>query len=187
MRKTFTTAVASVLTAGLVAAGCTNSEEPAPSQSSSNSSQASGHNQADARFAKAMIPHHRQAVQMADMVPSRSDDTQLRKLAGQIKDAQQPEIDKMGGWLRQWHAGKPEKGHHMSGMMSGDDMSKLKTARGKAFDRMWLRMMIKHHQGAVDMAKTELSQGSSSAAKRLSNSIIKSQRAEIGKMRGMLE
>jgi len=74
----------------------------------------------------------------------------------------------------------------MPGMMSDADTKKLEAAKGAEFDKMWLDMMIKHHQGAVDMAKTELTQGSNADAKALAQKIIDAQQAEITEMQGLL-
>jgi uncharacterized protein (DUF305 family) len=74
----------------------------------------------------------------------------------------------------------------MTGMMSAQDMAKLQAAKGAEFDTMWLQMMIQHHQGAIDMAKTELSQGASTDAKALAQKIIDGQQAEITEMKGLL-
>jgi uncharacterized protein (DUF305 family) len=75
----------------------------------------------------------------------------------------------------------------MSGMMSAEDMKMLEQAKGAAFDKMWLEMMIKHHEGAVEMAKTELAKGSSADAKKLAQAIIDAQQKEITEMQGMLK
>ena len=77
-------------------------------------------------------------------------------------------------------------GMSMPGMMSDHDMTVLADDHGTSFDRMWLTMMISHHQGAIDMAKTELAQGQNSAAKQLARNIISAQTAEIATMRKML-
>jgi uncharacterized protein (DUF305 family) len=77
-------------------------------------------------------------------------------------------------------------GEAMPGAMSGADMAELEKAKGNAFDRMWLDMMIKHHEGAIEMARTELSQGVNSDAKSLAQQIIDGQQAEITEMRGLL-
>jgi len=155
------------------------------------SSTASGHNAADVMFAKMMIPHHRQAVEMAELADGTAG-PQVTKLAAAIKKAQGPEITEMSGWLKAWGEPVPSDGgteHGMShgdGMMSDADMKKLRGMSGAAFDRMFLTMMIKHHQGAVAMAKTERAGGAYPAAKSLASSIITTQNAEIAKMRTML-
>jgi uncharacterized protein (DUF305 family) len=120
-----------------------------------------GHNAQDVMFAQMMIPHHQQAIIMARQAATRASSPQVKKLAAQIQNAQQPEIDKMTGWLRNWGAAMLSPGgmHMGQGMMSAQDMKKLSTLSGKAFDTMFLQMMIKHHQGAITMAKAELAQG----------------------------
>ncbi|MGI5490228.1 DUF305 domain-containing protein [Microtetraspora malaysiensis] len=106
-------------------------------------------NDADVMFAQMMIPHHKQAVEMADLAATRATDQEIKDLAAKIKAAQDPEIATMTGWLTAW--GKPVTssagmaGHGMPGMMSEDDMAKLKAAKGAEFNRMFAEMMIAHH------------------------------------------
>lgn len=154
-----------------------------------------GHNDADVSFAQQMIPHHQQAVEMAEMAldPAREASEPVRDLAGRIGDAQQPEIDTMQGWLEDWDAKAEDHSDHdmgsmggMSGMMSDDQMSALAAATGADFDRMWLEMMIEHHQGAVEMAETEIADGQAAEAKELARDIVDAQKAEITEMQGLL-
>ncbi|WP_410567458.1 DUF305 domain-containing protein [Amycolatopsis sp. cmx-4-61] len=167
-----------------------SSSAPAPS----SSSQAAGdHNADDVTFAQQMVPHHSQALDMAKLVPSRSTNPKVVDLASRIAKAQDPEIQQMQGWLTSWGAGMssmPGMTHEsmpgMSGSMPGDDIKKLEAAKGAEFDKMWLDMMIKHHQGAVDMAETELSKGSNADAKALAQKIVDAQQAEITEMQGLL-
>ena len=148
------------------------------------------HNDADAEFATMMIPHHRQAVEMADQALKKASNASVKQLATAIKAAQNPEIQQMSGWLTGW--GKPVPtagmGHSMpgSGMMTEEEMTQLGKASGAAFDRMWVQMMIKHHQGAVAMAKTEQSTGLSKEAIALAKNIETAQNAEIATMQKLL-
>ncbi|WP_426502622.1 DUF305 domain-containing protein [Dactylosporangium sp. McL0621] len=146
-------------------------------------------NDADAMFAQMMIPHHQQAVEMADLADTRATDAEVKTLAGQIKAAQGPEITTMTGWLSSW--GKPAPAmsgmsHGMPGMMSGADMAKLKAATGKDFDRQFCTMMIAHHQGAIAMSRDELRNGTNADAKALAQRIITAQQAEIDTMNKIL-
>ena len=148
------------------------------------------HNDADVRFSTDMIPHHRQAIQMSAMAASRASTAQVRDLAAQIKAAQAPEIRTMSGWLEGW--GEPVPGT-MGGMdmgsmggMSSAEMASLGRANGPVFDRMFLTGMVKHHQGAVAMARTELAQGANADARKLARSIVESQNKEIAQMKSML-
>ena len=125
-----------------------------PASSGSNSSRAG-----DVMFAQMMIPHHQQAIEMAELaLANSSTSADVKRLAEQIKAAQDPEIQTMNGWLRQW--GAPTTAtmdHGTGGMMSEEDMASLKAAKGPEFNRMWLQMMIEHHRGAVTMAQDVLS------------------------------
>ena len=71
----------------------------------------------------------------------------------------------------------------MPGMMSDDQMSRLCQATGAAFDRAFLQMMTAHHQGAIQMAQTELADGQNPEAKALAQKIITAQQGEITQMR----
>jgi len=166
-------------------AGATAATTAGPSAGTS----AEAHNQADVTFAQSMIPHHKEAVAMAQLAPSRANSPEVKTLATEIQGAQDPEITTMTGWLTSWSQPTEMAGMDMSsmpGMMSATEMADLGKLSGAAFDRQFLTMMTKHHQGAVQMATTELSQGQYPAAKSLAQSIIKSQTAEIARMKTLL-
>ncbi|MEU1953040.1 DUF305 domain-containing protein [Nocardia rhamnosiphila] len=189
-----------ILATAVVLTGCGNGDDnttpatSAPAVTGTTTEQVAGdHNQADIRFAEEMIPHHRQAVEMAALVPSRSSDPAVIDLAARIQQAQDPEITTMTGWLRDWGVAVPEGSGHggmdhgnMPGMMTHEQMMQLEAARGPEFDRMWLTMMIAHHEGAVQMAGTELAEGASPDAKALAQQIIDAQQAEIQQMQALL-
>ncbi|WP_069170096.1 DUF305 domain-containing protein [Streptomyces griseus] len=152
------------------------------------------HNAADVSFAEEMIQHHRQAVEMAELAETRAGADATKKLAAKIKAAQDPEIRTMSGWLTSWGEEVPADmsgmGHDMAsampGMMSREDMHRLDEAQGADFDTMFAEMMIEHHQGAVEMARTERADGAYGPAKKLADDVIKTQTAEIDEMRKML-
>ncbi|CAM06281.1 protein of unknown function DUF305 [Saccharopolyspora erythraea NRRL 2338] len=206
-------AAAMVAASALFAAGCATGGQTDTPPPAAPHQQQSTFNQADVAFAQGMVPHHRQAIEMADQVPSRTTNPAVVGLADRIRAAQQPEIDQLSGWLAAWGAagsggheghapaGQPDQGHgehgqagqsgdgmghDMAGMMSAEDMRALEQARGPAFDEMWLRMMIEHHRGAVDMAATELRDGRNPEAKAMAQRITDSQRAEIDEMTALL-
>ncbi|AVH55761.1 MULTISPECIES: DUF305 domain-containing protein [Streptomyces] len=162
-----------------------------PSSTAASASQGR-HNAADVAFAKGMIPHHRQAVRMADLAHGRARSAQTTKLAEDIKKAQGPEIETLSGWLTSWGEEVPAEGamdhsmHDTGGMMTTAEMDELQKASGKAFDTAFMEMMIKHHEGAVSMAKTEQADGSYAPAKKMAGQIISSQTAEIDKMNELL-
>ena len=118
-------------------------------------------NDADVAFATNMIPHHQQAVAMSAMVPERSTNSEVVKLAAAISAAQGPEIETMKVLLVQWSGGEGPAGHdaggmQMPGMTDDATMAKLESLKGAEFDTLWLQAMIGHHEGAIAMAKTEL-------------------------------
>ncbi|SCL18034.1 Uncharacterized conserved protein, DUF305 family [Micromonospora rhizosphaerae] len=150
---------------------------------------------ADVMFAQMMIPHHRQAVRMAELADTRAADPEVKKLAGQIKAAQAPEIATMTGWLAAWGRPAPSAGtghgmpgmaHGMPGMMSDADMAKLEAASGTDFDKQFLTMMIAHHEGAITMAKDEVAKGVNPDAKAMAQQIITAQQGEIDTMNKIL-
>ncbi|MEU6726535.1 DUF305 domain-containing protein [Nonomuraea wenchangensis] len=146
-------------------------------------------NDADVMFAQMMIPHHEQAVEMADLAPARASDPEIKELATKIKAAQDPEIQTMKGWLTGWGRPAPEggMGHHMPGIMSEEDMTKLKAAKGKEFDRLFAQQMIAHHNGAIEMARTEQANGSNPEAKELAKAVETTQQAEVEQLQKILD
>lgn len=194
--------LAACLGAVLILPGCGGSGgEPATEVLSSSAAAAPGassagtsmRNEADVMFAQMMIPHHREAVEMAELASTRSAGAEVKELADNIKAAQQPEIDAMSGWLQEWGEKVPAPGedmsamgHSMPGDMSEADMAALRAASGADFDKQFLTMMIAHHEGAIQMADEHLASGANDAAKTLSRAILTTQQAEIVTMKGML-
>lgn len=148
----------------------------------------SSHNAADVMFAQMMVPHHQQALTMAKMADSRATSPEVKQLAAAIEAAQQPEIDKMNGWLEAWDSSSMgmSMDHGMTGMMSESDMDKLANMAGSEFDRMWLEMMTEHHNGAIAMASNELKNGQNADALGLAAGIVVTQTAEVRQMDQLL-
>ncbi len=141
------------------------------------------HNDADIAFAQQMIPHHRQAVEMATPVPQHTRNPQVIALADGIAKAQQPEIDQLTAWLGTWGAPAMAGHHSMPGMVDTGD---LDTLRDAAYDRKWLTLMVDHHRGAIDMARTELARGADAGAKAMAQRIADTQQAEVDRMTALL-
>jgi uncharacterized protein (DUF305 family) len=174
--------------------GSSTGPSTGPSSTSSYGPAASGpHNAADVSFASDMIPHHAQAVEMASMALDQATNAKIKELATAIKGAQDPEINTMSGWLTGWGETVPVGNGHamagmsMTGMMTDAQMQELSQAKGAAFDRLWVQMMTRHHQGAVEMATTELKMGQNSEAKALATKIITAQTGEIAQMAALLK
>jgi uncharacterized protein (DUF305 family) len=138
----------------------------------------------DLMFAQMMIPHHEQAIEMSDLALANSDNSEVRDLATKIRAEQGPEIELMNSWSDS-HMGS-HAGHMMDGMLSDDEMDELKGARGAKFDRLFLEGMIKHHEGAIEMADDVVSSKNVEVS-QLAKSIIATQRAEIEYMKELLK
>jgi uncharacterized protein (DUF305 family) len=152
-----------------------------------------GFNDDDVMFAQMMIPHHEQAIEMADIAldPLVGASDAVKKLATRIKSAQDPEITKMKAFLTSWKERlTPDSGMNhgdsMSGMLSADAMKKLSSLRGAEFDRAWMSGMIAHHEGAIEMAKEVLKTGKDAAVKTLANLVATAQDSEILEMKKLL-
>ncbi|MEU7281707.1 DUF305 domain-containing protein [Streptomyces sp. NPDC045431] len=193
---------AAVVTAALVLAACGGEDGDTPSGHTGHATESTApaspgqdaHNAADVAFAQGMIPHHRQAVQMSEMAADRAAAPEVKALAEKIKKAQDPEIRTLSGWLTSWgeqvpgeDAGMDHGGHDgTAGMMTEEEMDRLAKSSGKAFDTAFMEMMIKHHEGAVEMAKTEQAKGSYAPAKKMAGDIVAAQSAEIAEMNKLL-
>ncbi|MEJ1923077.1 DUF305 domain-containing protein [Microbacterium sp. KHB019] len=187
-----------ILTLALALSGCADnstapsSETTSPSQSSS----ASQATEADEMFVTMMIPHHQQAIEMADILLAKDGaDPRVVELAEQIKAAQGPEIDRMLGWLEDWDVDyDPDSMGGMDhgsmggddGMMSEEDMTLLEDADAAEASRLFLEQMIVHHEGAVDMAQTALDDAQNPDVLDLAQQVIDDQTAEIATMEELL-
>jgi uncharacterized protein (DUF305 family) len=194
-----TAAALTVVALGLTLAACgdDDSDHDMSSMSSDTETAANGDvfNDADVEFATNMIPHHAQAIQMVTLTDQRTLDPEVKQLAEEIRAAQAPEVETMVDWLTAWGKEVPEtsmdhsNGDHemsqmpnmgdMPGMMSPEDMQALTDAPDAEFQDMWLEMMKEHHEGAIEMAEDEQTDGEFSDAIELAESIVTAQEAEI--------
>ena len=182
------------LTALLALAGCASTTSSGGMDnmpgmgSSASASPAADVNNADMQFTMMMIPHHEQAVEMADMILAKDGiDERVLTLAEQIKAAQGPEIELMESWLDEWGTPMGDMdGMDHGGMMSGNDMQALEAATGAEASRLFLEQMIVHHQGAIDMAQDEVDNGLNPDVIALAENIIASQTTEITTMEDIL-
>jgi uncharacterized protein (DUF305 family) len=182
------------LATALVVAGCSgtagsghSSMNMSGSSSSATATAAGAHNQADISFAQNMVMHHQQAIEMADMVLGKTGvNAKVTELAQNIKDAQQPEIDTMNGWLKSWAASSSMPSQDMGGMMSDSDMAALTDASSADAGKLFLTQMVQHHQGAIDMANQEVKTGKNTDAVALAKKIVTDQTAEIATMQSLL-
>ena len=155
-------------------------------------------NDADAMFAQMMIPHHEQAIVLAEMAENSTSGAspEVTSLAGQIKSAQGSEVELMKSFLTQWDVpvvepgsmdhSSMDHGSKMKGMLSVEELAKLSSLSGKVFDKEWMLAMIAHHEGAIEMARTVEQSGKNLEVQDLAKTIISSQQVEIDQMNSML-
>ena len=156
----------------------------------------------DVAFMQGMIPHHEQALMMAELVSERTNQAELGEIAGRIKASQKDEIEFMQGWLNDrnepiassdMHMGHSQTahpdGHVMKGMATPEQMAELAAANATAFDRLFLQLMITHHEGAVEMVEHLLDQPGSAYDPVLFEfvgDVKNDQRVEIERMHALL-
>lgn len=194
MKNRAAATAAITLTALLALAGCASTTSSGGMDnmpgmgSSASASPAADVNNADMQFTMMMIPHHEQAVEMADMILAKDGiDERVVTLAEQIKAAQGPEIELMESWLDEWGTPMGDMdGMDHGGMMSESDMQALEDASGDEASRLFLEQMIVHHEGAIEMAQDEVDDGQNPDVITLAENIIASQTAEIATMEDIL-
>lgn len=175
-----------VLLAGLLGAG-------------GASAAAQTYNDVDAEFTRMMIPHHYQAILMSELAPDRAADPELKSLADRIHTEQDLEIRMMQGWqgrnglpvtdpetAYQDVLTKPDVVERM-GMATAEEMDRLATLSGAEFDRMFLDLMIPHHDGAVAMLQDVILNGSDQELNQMAQDMMSTQKAQLAIMRDMRE
>jgi uncharacterized protein (DUF305 family) len=156
-----------------------------------------GDDSAEAGFARDMMVHHAQAVEMAGILRDKSVSPEMETLATDIALTQQAQIGQMQGWLAVW--GLPMTGaeppmawmdHHTDGRMPGmatpEEIGALQEAPPEEAEKRFLRLMIPHHQAAVPMAEAVLEETDRLEVRQLAGAIAASQKAEIETMRDLL-
>lgn len=152
------------------------------------------HTAADIAFVQGMIGHHGQALEMTALIPGRAQRPELAMLGERITVSQRDEIAMMTEWLRvrgeSPMAGMHHGEHLMPGMLTPPQMDSLRAARGTAFDRLFLRLMIQHHEGALVMVKDLLATPRAAQEPQLFgfvSDVDTDQRAEIRRMQALLD
>jgi len=134
-------------------------------------------------FAQMMVPHHKQAVLISKLALKQSSNAAVKKMAVRIIAEQDPEIRQMQSWIPVGAMMGMDMG--MQGIVSPSELAKLKAARGKKFDGLYLVAMTLHHQGAIAMA-TPLMKSMNPEVASLCKNIVNGQSAEIKEMRRII-
>lgn len=146
-------------------------------------------NAADHAYVRHMTEHHRQALTMSALAPERASAEAVKRLAERIGAAQKPEIAAMEKWVALHPAPSPDAAAHdhaaMPGMATEAQLKELTDARGADFDRLFLKLMTAHHEGALKMAGEALAGGNNVAVEEMATEVVATQTAEIHRMRAM--
>lgn len=143
-------------------------------------------NRADLMFMNMMIVHHNQAIKMAELSENRTDNENILNLSRNISEAQKAENRQMSEWMR--NLGYEPGNHHlMAGMASGNEMQELRNSNGSEFNENFAKLMIKHHQGGIEMAQNFYEAGRNSELGKMQQNMIQTQQTEIEKMNKWLE
>ena len=157
-----------------------------------------GEGSVEAGFARDMSTHHAQAVEMAGIVQDKTESAEIRTLATDIALTQQGQIGQMRGWLDVWGLsptgtepamawmGHPTEGR-MPGMATTEQINRLREAPPGEADRLFLRLMIPHHQAAIPMAEAAVEETDQPEVEGLTRTIATSQKAEIQVMKDLLK
>lgn len=191
--RNFVLGITAVGTLGACGGSSTSANQDANQKMPATTESLAEFNDADVMFAQMMIPHHEQAIEMADIAldPITQAGTQVKDLATRIRNAQDPEILTMTGFLKTWGKStamdsSTDHSEMMSGMLTADQLSALSARRASDFDREWMSAMIAHHEGAIEMANDVVRDGKNSAVRDLANAIVSAQDAEIMEMKDLL-
>jgi uncharacterized protein (DUF305 family) len=140
-------------------------------------------NDADVRFVQMMIPHHEQAITMAQMAieTQRGASRDLQDIALGILDTQSAEVDQMNHYLDEWHASASHNHDDamMQGILTAEELRVLDGKDQRAFDRAWAKAMVRHHRGAIAMARDVIHSGKNLPLRKLAQNVITAQHAEI--------
>lgn len=189
MRKKLIAVSAGLCLSAVFLTGCASSfpNPDRPSGESMMEDESSAFSPNDIMFAQMMIPHHQQALDMSELALSLAESSDVRELATQIRDEQEPEISLMRSWLSA--AGASEDmghgSHGMDGMLTEEQMAALLSTSGAEFERLYLEGMISHHQGAIAMAQMVID-SANSEVRSLAEAIVSSQQIQIDYMKTLL-
>ena len=139
--------------------------------------------EADLMYAQMMIPHHEQAVSMAELAPTRTSNVEVLAIAKKIKGAQAPEIAVMAAWLG-GKASELHSGHsmEMNGMLTGAQFDELKGAVDAKFDSLFIKYMIAHHEGAIEMTQ-DILKSETVIVRKFAEKVVKDQTREIAELK----
>jgi uncharacterized protein (DUF305 family) len=188
--------LAGVLVAGVALAGCGSADDgggptsSAPQPGAGQVVQDDVHNAQDVAFAEVMIAHHRQGIELAKLAPGRTSDAKVLAIAKQIADEQTPELAEMTVWMTEWGKPLPAPGAAVTGITGiapATEVAKLRAAKDAAFDRLFLTLMIAHHEGGVSQSRDEQRTGADERARGLAEDMAGSEEERLAELKKLVQ
>lgn len=197
---------AALLACCTVLTGCSDDAETAPSPAVHTADNGDVFNDADAEFAADLVQHHAMALTLVDLTRAASVSADVAALADEILSTESLEIETLTDWLAAWDVPAPETvrdhanaghgDHHeqtyddvpgadLPGMPSGADLTELAALRGPEFEQRWVDLMIAHHEGAIEIARRQLDDGTYAPALDLARSVEETQQAQVERMKAL--
>jgi uncharacterized protein (DUF305 family) len=174
-----------VLLLAFVLVGCGGPSAPSTAPSAAGGE----HNDADVAFARMMLQHGQEGAAMADLAAKRATRADVARLATDLRAAQEPEADRLTGYLDEWGAGAtavPAEAPDHGDRAMYDPVAELGNASGDQFDTLFLQLMIAHHQSGVEAARKEVSDGRNPGVTQLAAAVVQDQGGEIDRMQQLI-
>ncbi|GAB3160273.1 DUF305 domain-containing protein [Microbispora hainanensis] len=159
------------------------SEAAATPDETGAAQQPGGSKAADVAFARKMVPHHLQALEMARLAQTRAGDPWVGQFAAKVATARDTDIRTFKGWLDMWGAEPLPRDHAMPGTQTRAEIEALAKLNGPSFDRKYVTLMIEHDNGAIKLARTEQADGSFDGAKALATATVTALGAEVKELK----
>ncbi|EQD82963.1 uncharacterized protein (DUF305 family) [Saccharopolyspora erythraea NRRL 2338] len=195
------TIIGAVLAGGLALAACSPGEEAAPpapgtpppatAQEHADHGGNTEHSATDQEFARQFLAHQGQILDLAELASEQSTNAQVKTLAGQIQQAQKPELDAVNNWLEsssgQESGSAPEDNAAEQApggtLLSDQRIQQISALQGPEFDKQWAQAMVGLHEAVLGLARTELEEGSAEELRGICERVISSQQAELQQLR----
>ena len=137
----------------------------------------------DRLFVAEMVPHHHLGMDLIDQATRRVDDTRVRRLVFEMSAYHQSELNQLHSWAEEWNVVPAED---FPGRINTDRLAELAELSGTAYDRRWLEVMIEHHEGAIEIARRQMTSGSDDRSIEMAESVREVQTKDIEEMSSLL-
>ena len=196
------TIIGAVLACGLALAACSSGEQPSPvppapgtpppatAQAHAEHGGGGEHSTTDQEFAQQFLAHQGQLLDLAELASEQSTNAQVKALADRIEQTQKPELDAVNAWLAstsgQQSGSAPEDtapDEEVGGLLTPQQVQQLSDQQGGAFDKQWAQAMVGLHEAVLQLARSELEEGSAQELRSIAERVVASQQPELDQLR----